>query len=453
MHSSLSEIKAEVLGRIRPRPEERERLKEISGRILLGAERLAAERGIDLKAMLVGSAARNTWLAQDHDLDLFLGVPESADLGEALEVARLIAPEHEEKYAEHAYVHAKIDGFDVDLVPCYLVKDASRLKSAVDRTPFHTKYVSERIPGLEDEVLLAKQFMKGVGVYGSELKVGGFSGYLTELLIIYYGSFEKVLEAASGWRPGVLIDLEGRTAEERAAYTGREPLIVVDPVDPGRNVAAALTPDRMLQFAAASRCFLHHPNIDFFFPPSAKPLSDEELLELLEERGSSLMLLLLPAPSVVEDVLFPQLRKAEESVRALLEKNCFSLLRSDVGCVSGRAFLLFELEVSHLSRASRRVGPPVWEADHLSRFLEAHPKPLSGPYIRDGRAVVELCRSYTRPQDLLAAKIGGLSLGKHLSSAIREGHNILVGPEIASIKDEEFRAFLREYFEARNWIC
>ena len=35
-----------------------------------------------------------------------------------------MAPEYEEKYAEHAYVHAMVDGFEVDLVPCYLVDDA-----------------------------------------------------------------------------------------------------------------------------------------------------------------------------------------------------------------------------------------------------------------------------------------------------------------------------------------
>jgi tRNA nucleotidyltransferase (CCA-adding enzyme) len=72
--------------------------------------------------MLVGSAARDTWLAQDHDLDIFLGVPPEGDLIAALEVARLVAFDHEEKYAEHPYVHAQVDGFDVDLVPCYLVE-------------------------------------------------------------------------------------------------------------------------------------------------------------------------------------------------------------------------------------------------------------------------------------------------------------------------------------------
>ena len=191
-----------MLNRVRPTPHERSKLRKAADEILSKIVELAGSRGIACLPLLVGSVSRSTWLAGDHDLDIFLAVPEDADLAEALELARSVAPVHEEKYAEHAYVHAKINGFDVDLVPCYLMRDATRIKSAVDRTPFHTKYVSERIKGLEDEGLLLKQFMKGVGVYGSELKVGGFSGYLSELLVLRYGSFSAVLESASSWRPG-----------------------------------------------------------------------------------------------------------------------------------------------------------------------------------------------------------------------------------------------------------
>ena len=172
-----------------------------------------------------------------------------------------MAQEHEEKYAEHPYVHAIIEGFDVDLVPCYLLENTSCLKSAVDRTPFHSRYILERIKGMEDQVLLLKQFMKGVGVYGSELKVGGFSGYLSELLVLHYGSFMGTLEGTSRWRPGEIIDLEGG-----GALSHDEPMVVVDPVDPRRNVAAALTLDKMLQFAASARCFRKGPSLDFFLP-------------------------------------------------------------------------------------------------------------------------------------------------------------------------------------------
>ena len=76
--------------------------------------------------------------------------------------------------------------------------------------PFQRQLLAGKIVGLEGDVLLLKQFLKGVGVYGSELKVGGLSGYLSELLVIRYGSFPKVLRAAKSWRPGEFIDLEGR---------------------------------------------------------------------------------------------------------------------------------------------------------------------------------------------------------------------------------------------------
>ncbi len=417
---------------------------ETSAAIIARIENLARERGLPLQAMLVGSAARGTWLSGDHDLDIFLGVHPEDDLGAALDIARLVASDHEEKYAEHAYVHARIDGFEVDLVPCYLVDDATHLKSAVDRTPFHTKYVSIRITGREDDVLLLKQFMKGVNVYGSELKVGGFSGYLTELLVLFYGSFVAVLRAASSWRPGQLLDLEEHGSERH-----NEPLIVVDPVDPRRNVAGALTLDKMLQFTGAARSFLAEPKLDFFFHPSQPSLSDEEVIAQVNARGTMPILLEFAAPDVVEDVLYPQLRKAESSIKALFERNGFLLLRSDVSAYRDRAVMLFEMQVWKLSKACQRIGPPAWEAEHAARFLAAHPSPLSGPYIANGKIVVEEARQYTSARDLLASKIAKLSLGKHLCASIREGYNIYVGLELLDIKDEGFRTFLAHYFRAK----
>jgi tRNA nucleotidyltransferase (CCA-adding enzyme) len=214
-----------------------------------------------------------------------------------------------------------------------------------------------------------------------------------------------------------------------------------------------LTIEKMFQFVASSRCFLTDPSLDFFFPLPVGPLSDEELMAQINARGSSLILVAFRSPPVVEDVLFPQLRKAEESIRALLERNRFSVLRSDVGSFRDRAVLLFEMEVWERSRVSRRIGPPIWEAEHLSRFLAAHIEPLFGPYILDGKAVVEEPRNYTLACDLLAAEIENLSLGKHLSKAICEEHIIFVGLELLDIKDCDFRVFLADYFQAQKRIC
>ncbi len=125
------------------------------------------------------------------------------------------------------------------------------LRSAVDRTPFHTKYIASRIAGLEDEVLLLKQFMKGIGVYGSELKDRGLlrlsdrASHPALRLFLRSASGSVLLAAGRGYRSGRACPREHQ-----------EPLVVVDPVDPARNVAAALTLDKMFQFVAASRCFL-----------------------------------------------------------------------------------------------------------------------------------------------------------------------------------------------------
>ncbi|MCJ7445470.1 MAG: CCA tRNA nucleotidyltransferase [Methanotrichaceae archaeon] len=447
MKSILSELRNEVLRRIKPKPEERERLRTVADSLLSRIENLAQSEKIRCAPVLVGSAARGTWLSGDHDLDIFLAIPPNEDLNRALELARKVAPIYEEKYAEHAYVHAIIDGFDIDLVPCFHLESASCMKSAVDRTPFHNKYVTSRIKGLEDEVLLIKQFMKGAGVYGSELRIGGFSGYLAELLILHYDSFLAALEAASSWKPGEIIDLEGHSSRSH-----QEPLVVIDPIDPSRNVAAALTLDKMMQFTAASRCFLRQPALNFFFPPEQRPLSDQELLEYIEERSSLFILIEFSSPNVVDDVLFPQLRKAEQSIRALIERQEFSVLRSDVGCYGIKAFILLELDVWALPNVRRSIGPPVWVEMHLDRFISSHPSPLSGPYIENGHAIVEIPRKFTRVQDLLLKEMARLSLGKHISEEICQGYNIYIGAELARIKDIDFRIFLADYMMAKTRI-
>ncbi|HIH44545.1 MAG TPA: CCA tRNA nucleotidyltransferase, partial [Candidatus Methanoperedenaceae archaeon] len=319
-----------VLRRIKPGDGERQRLQEISGRLISLIDRIAADAGISAHGMLVGSAARGTWLSGECDLDIFICFPEQATRAEleekGLAIARAAAAdaqESEERYAEHPYVHAVFDGYDVDLVPCFEVADVASIKSAVDRSPFHNRYVLEKIAGIKDEVLLLKQFMKGAGVYGSELKTRGFSGYLAELLVIRYGSFTKVLEDACGWVPGKIIDIE-----HHAAAVQSDPLVVVDPTDPGRNVAAALSLENMCRFIDRACEFISSPGAEFFFPAPVAPMTAPELEALLAARGTSLLAIAFEPPDVVEDVLFPQLRKLEQSAKELLERKEFRVFAS-----------------------------------------------------------------------------------------------------------------------------
>ncbi len=121
--------------------------------------------------------------------------------------------------------------------------------------------------------------MQGTGVYGAEIKVGGFSGYLCELLIIKYGSFAETVEAFAHYSKRVIVDIESHYAgrQRELSLLFPEPLVIVDPVDKGRNVASAVQPEKLYSFVAASRAFLHKPDAIFLFPAENRSPAAENL--------------------------------------------------------------------------------------------------------------------------------------------------------------------------------
>ena len=105
------------------------------------------------------------------------------------------------------------------------------------------------------DVRLLKRFMQGIGVYGAEIKVGGFSGYLCELLIMKYGSFTQTIRAFAEYNRRVVVDIEGfyanRANELQLLFP--ESLVIIDPVDKGRNVASAVQPQKLYEFIVCGK--------------------------------------------------------------------------------------------------------------------------------------------------------------------------------------------------------
>ena len=126
-----------------------------------------------------------------------------------------------------------------------------------------------------------KRFMDMTGTYGSEFKVGGFAGYLCELLILKYGTFENTLKEASKWRYGHTVDLEGYGT----AALFNDPLIVIDPTDMNRNVGAALRLDKMAEFIQSARNYLASNNKKEYFYPVANKFAKDEILEEFQKEA------------------------------------------------------------------------------------------------------------------------------------------------------------------------
>jgi tRNA nucleotidyltransferase (CCA-adding enzyme) len=448
---NTNNILDQVLSRIKPEPAEQQRIHEVAERIISLVDRAAAGTGLTgVSGMLVGSAARGTWISGEHDLDIFILFPEDTpehDLKTVgLNIARQVAADadnSEERYAEHPYVHAVFDDFEVDLVPCFRVGSAAQIKSAVDRTPFHNLFILDRVKGLEDEVLLLKQFMKGSNVYGSDLRTGGFSGFLAELLVIHYGSFMEVLQAADGWKSGITIDIIKHQNKQH-----NDPLVVVDPTDPARNVAAALTLDRFAGFIDRARQYLDLPAIEQFFPALSARLNDTEYYNITANRGTFLMALVFDRPDEVEDVLYPQLFMLQNSITDLLSRNRFTVLNGNVWAGGRQAAVVLELEVWRLPPVKKHTGPPVWEKSHADKFKQKYLQDtgFSGVYIENGRYMVDIRRKYTDAAGLLRNEIHTCRLGRHVSESIKLGFKILEGSELLELDNQDFRKFLTGFF-------
>lgn len=433
-----------VLARFRPTESEREHVCGIARRVLAAIEASGKAEG-----MVVGSIARHTWVRGDRDLDIFMlfdpSLPREALEAEGIALARQVAARFTdrfcEKYAEHPYINASIDDVDVDLVPCYKVESATKIQSAVDRTPFHTRYITDKINGLIDDVLLLKQFAKAGGIYGSDQMTEGFSGYLCELLILHYGGFTPLLQAAAVWRPGTVID-----PERHAAKKFDEPLVVIDPVDPRRNVAAAVSLDRMVGFIELVRGYLEAPADEFFAHPMECCILKKELAALLKQRKTYLFAVTFATPPYIPEVIVPQLKRSVAAIRDLLERYGFVVHHARYDMQSEQCMFLFELLVSELPTIRRHIGPPLWNRTNADKFRKKHlADRSSGPYIDGGRYEVEVPREFTHAKDLLSSPaLLNVSLGKHIRQSLEKGWTLDEG---AACWQEEFAPFIARFFE------
>ncbi len=148
-----------------------------------------------------GSFAKGTWLSKDADIDIFIKFKKNISEEKFEKISQKIGFNSLKKYSpyvrysQHPYVEAKIKNTKINIVPCYDVK-IGEWKSAADRSPFHTKFMKKSLTSkMKNEVRILKAFLKSNEIYGAEIAKQGFSGYISEVLILEFGSFENLIKS------------------------------------------------------------------------------------------------------------------------------------------------------------------------------------------------------------------------------------------------------------------
>ena len=396
-----------ILRKYKPSEEHNTALKQTASEVMGRINSILEQKNIKAKSLLVGSVAKGTNLASG-DIDLFVIFSKdysSRDMERlGLMIGHEVLPEGREKYAEHPYVSGQLGDRKVDIVPCFEIDPGTRIISSVDRTPLHTDFVLKNLNTEgQDQVRLLKLFMKGIGVYGSEIKVSGFSGYVCELLVIKYGSMLKVLEAFASLKGKMRISLEEGDIRDFDA-----PIVIIDPTDITRNAAAAISLENFSRMKINSRTFLANA-VEHYFNKGAISYPEK-----YRERGTVIRIFTLEKPDIIDDILFSQANRFRNILVQILEEDGFMPISSEVD-LSDDIEAMVECKLRKLPATKVHVGPPV-DAQNAIDFIRkwSGGKATLGPYVCGDRLCADIPVEKRELEEVVRERINGFVIGKNI---------------------------------------
>jgi tRNA nucleotidyltransferase (CCA-adding enzyme) len=368
--SQLNSVLLEALELSKPMQGEVKKVSSIAKKVKESIIKHASSTKIK-DVVFGGSYAKGTWLKGDVDIDIFVKMNSSMKeeefelLGKQIGLESLRQYQPYLRYSDHPYVEAFVEGIRVNIVPCYNVEKWNWI-SAADRSPFHTEYVTNKLDEEKrDQVRLLKKFLKSLGIYGAEIAKNGFSGYVTEVLILKYGSFQSTLEALSRVQEEKVIISTDPIDEETAKKTFKHSVIILDPIDPKRNLGAAISVENFGKFVLAARTFLNKPSIEFFIRQERVRTAND-----FSEIYSNILVVSFNYRERSPDVIWGQLKKSMNAISKQLTLGGFNVIRSI--CTTDErieAVFIFLLESITLPSYMVKTGPKVSRKHDSSKFI------------------------------------------------------------------------------------
>jgi len=422
-----------VLGKAKalvvPNPAARNRTVQVAEKVVSKVKDVTKAHSEVVSVFLGGSFAKDTWLPGDVDIDVFVKIAPNVDEKRFEEVGLSVGREalHGYKpgknYAQHPYTEAIVDGFKVNVVPCYDVK-LGEWKSAADRSVHHVAFVRENL-GEEArvQVRLLKKFMKAVGVYGAEIEKEGFSGYATEVLIYNYTTFESALGSFAVFVP-----------DSKEEY-----FKLFDPIDDARDLGKAMSRETVARMVLASRAFLENPSIAYFrkVGGKARPKLLERVYAIEFEHEE-----------LSEDTLWGELKRSARQVAKHVRDEGFALARVEAASDKMRSSAIVLLPVvDTLPDIDERFGPGVELKEGAKRFAAKNRQSAEMIWVgEDGRMHLLVRRRFTSLgkllDEILKSRVDTIGVSKEVARALKKNGRVLHGKKL---KSEAIRkAWLRE---------
>ena len=379
-----------------------------------------------------GSFAKETWIAKDADIDIFIKFKKNVSEEKLENISKEIGFESLKKYSpyvrysQHPYVEAKIKDTKINIVPCYDVK-IGEWKSAADRSPFHTKFMKKSLTlKMRNEVRILKTFLKSNKIYGAEIAKQGFSGYISEVLILEFGSFENLIKSISKIKENQII---GKTSKSFDTA-----IVVIDPIDSNRNLAAAISNENIGKFILISRALNQKPSLEFFKNKKSKRSN---------KFWNNLLIVKFNFKDRSPDILWGQIKRATSTLSTQLELEGFTVLRSKSHTDQQKeAYLLFFLESTKINEIYQKNGPEFFREDSTHSFLSKNLKNAELVWVGNNKKIISLeKRKHTNAESFMKEFLKkNLKVGipKGLQNDFKRGFKVFLGNKTLSksIKEE-----------------
>ncbi len=399
-----------------------EKSKELIANLAYGLVKKEIEKYVEVMDLeFGGSFAKGTWLAKDADIDIFIRFKKNTSEEKFEKISKKIGFDALKKYfpyvrySQHPYVEAKIRNTKINVVPFYDV-EIGEWKSAADRSPFHTKFMEKSLTAkMRNEVKVLKMFLKSNGIYGAEIAKQGFSGYVSEVLILEFRSFENLIKSISKIEEKHII---GNTSKKFETS-----IVVIDPIDRNRNLAAAISDENVGKFILISRAFKQNPSLEFFKKQKSK---------ISKTYWDNLLVIKFDYEIRSPDIIWGQIKRATSTLAIQLELGGFTVLRSKSHTDELKeAYLLFFLESTKISRIYQKNGPEFFRDDSSKSFISKNLKNTELMWIGNGKKIISLeKRKYTDATifmtEFLKKKLE-MGIPKGLQRDFKHGFKVSVG--------------------------
>jgi len=354
---------------------------------------------ISAEIMIGGSYAKDTFIGENFDCDIFIRFKEDGDISKKLEEAiielsKKLKTKYERINGSRRYFQIKIENILYEIIPVKYIDNLEDAENIMDYSPFHVEWIKKELKKkeLNDDIRIMKQFLKSSRLYGAESHIQGFSGHVNDIIVLYYGGFLNTIKAISKWKKNkkTIIDYKGYFKGQDVTFFMNQsklksPLIVVDPIMKERNASAAMNKECYDKAIDLANEFLKNPSKDFF---KIKQITKKEIEQ--KNKGFIVELKITPLKTK-KDIAGAKIRRALDIISRRIKEEGFNLISYEweFDECETKAYLI--LKERNIPQSFTKSGPSIELRDATQKFIEKHPNAK----IKNEKYCVEMKREFS----------------------------------------------------------